>query len=428
VLDAIDGLVRKSMVSAEEQADGSVRYQLLETLRQYARERLERDGGSDWRRRHAEYYVAFSEGAGAGLRSPDEFSWRARLHLELDNLRAATQWAFDAEDLDLLKRVVFALPEELALTSRWLGPIATHTLSLADQLPRQEHGWIMALAALEAYDGGDAARAGELYIESWALGIDPEQPTPAIRFYTLGANLTRATEAIREVVEVRRSWSETALRAAGASPADLARLTWGFVNMALFLGEIELAQEWADRGDQLARQSGNPSSRAGALLSVGQSRLTDDPDVALRAFAECIDLTRQGARAAGTDTALYLGALVYARRGEHARASSQLVEAIEALRTYGRSAGLDGACGYAIEVLATLGLLESATVVLGAVLDGELRVLRDLPVPPDRRPADLRALREAVGRTRFEELLAVGARMTYDEILDYIVAAVRPES
>ena len=114
VLDAIDGLVRKSMVTAEEQADGSVRYQLLETLRQYARERLEADGhGEDLRRRHADYYVAFSEEAGAGLRAPDEFSWRARLHLELDNLRAATQWAFDVEDVDLLKRVVFALFHEL---------------------------------------------------------------------------------------------------------------------------------------------------------------------------------------------------------------------------------------------------------------------------------------------------------------------------
>ena len=70
VLDAIDGLVRKSMVVADEQPDGSVRYQLLETLRQYARERLEQDGRRRrWRRRHADYYVTFSEEAGAGLRS-----------------------------------------------------------------------------------------------------------------------------------------------------------------------------------------------------------------------------------------------------------------------------------------------------------------------------------------------------------------------
>jgi len=425
VLDAVDGLVRKSMVSAEEQPDGSVRYQLLETLRQYARERLEHDGGgADWRRRHAEYYVAFSEVAGVGLRTPDEFSWRARLHLELDNLRAATLWALDVGDVDLLKRVVFALPEELSLTSRWLGSIAMQTLSLADQLPRNERGWIMALAALEAYDLGDAAGAAELFVESWALGIDPEQPTPALRFYNLGANMMPARDAMRAIIDVRQAWSEAALVGAGATPADLAQMTWGFVNMAFMLGEIELAQEWADRGLELARQSGNPSARAGALLSVGQSRLTDDPDAALRALAQCTDLTRQGAHAAGSDTALYLGALVYARRGEHGRASAQLIEAIKGLRIYGRSAGLDGACGYAIEILSTLGLIEATAVLLGSVFEGELRVLRDLPVPPDRRPADVRAVRVAIGEARFAELLAVGARMSYDEILDHIVAAL----
>ena len=56
--------------------------------------------------------------------------------------------------------------------------------------------------------------------------------------------------------------------------------------------------------------------------------------------------------------------------------------------------------------------------------DGELRVLRDIPVPPDRQPADVRSLRETVGEARFAELLAIGARMSYDELLDHIVAAL----
>ena len=76
-------------------------------------------------------------------------------------------------------------------------------------------------------------------------------------------------------------------------------------------------------------------------------------------------------------------------------------------------------------VLSTLGLIDAAIVVLGSVLDGELRVLREIPVPPDRQPADLRAIRDTVGKERFAELLAVGARMSYDEILDHIVAALQ---
>ena len=155
------------------------------------------------------------------------------------------------------------------------------------------------------------------------------------------------------------------------------------------------------------------------------SRLIDDPDRALQAFEKCVDLARQGAQATGNEAALFQGALIHARRGEHHRASAQLIEAIESVRPRGRSSVLDGACGYAIEVLPTLGLIEPAVVLLGSVFDGELHVLRDLPVPPDRQPLDVRAMRETVGQARFTELLARGARMSYEEILDHIVAALR---
>ncbi len=55
VLDALTGLVAKSMVNAEEDPEGVMRYQLLETLRQYGREQLDAAGDADaWRRRHAQ--------------------------------------------------------------------------------------------------------------------------------------------------------------------------------------------------------------------------------------------------------------------------------------------------------------------------------------------------------------------------------------
>jgi hypothetical protein len=227
----------------------------------------------------------------------------------------------------------------------------------------------------------------------------------------------------RAIVDVVRSWSDRELTAAGTTLAELAHLRWGFVNLALQIGELELAQEWADAGYELAVQSGSPSSLAGALLAVGMARLTTDPDDALRAFAECIDLTRRGAWASGGNAALYQSALVYARRGDRAQATSQLIEAIETLRPRGRTAELDGACGYSIEILATLGLIEAAMVVVGSIFDGELRVLREVPVPPDRTPIDVRGVRETIGKARFDELLGVGARMSYDEVLDHIVSA-----
>ena len=59
VLDVLDELVAKSMLMVEPTPEGTTRYQLLETLRQYALERLEQSGEVDmYRRRHAEHYVS----------------------------------------------------------------------------------------------------------------------------------------------------------------------------------------------------------------------------------------------------------------------------------------------------------------------------------------------------------------------------------
>ena len=59
------------MLIAEDGPDDTTRYAMLETLRQFARERLEEAGDADrWRRRHAEHYTAFAETAGPGYQEP----------------------------------------------------------------------------------------------------------------------------------------------------------------------------------------------------------------------------------------------------------------------------------------------------------------------------------------------------------------------
>ncbi len=106
VLDAGAGLVAKSMILADD-STGSTRYQMLETIRTFARERLEQSGKlDDLFRRHAEHYTQFAEAADVGLAGPDEAAWRARIHLELDNLRVAFVRCLILDgDEDVLPRV-----------------------------------------------------------------------------------------------------------------------------------------------------------------------------------------------------------------------------------------------------------------------------------------------------------------------------------
>src|SRR6202008_3495896 len=101
VLDLLGNLVAKSMVVAVATGEAT-RYRLLETLRQYALERLEAAAEGDLvRARHAAYYADVVGIAGRGMRGADEPGWVHRIEAELDNLRAAVQWASDTEQFDL---------------------------------------------------------------------------------------------------------------------------------------------------------------------------------------------------------------------------------------------------------------------------------------------------------------------------------------
>lgn len=86
-------LVGKSLVVAEPGAEGSGRYRLLETLRQFGWERLEADGTApSVGERHARYYLALAEEGERGLRGRDQVGWLRRLETDHDNLRAGLAW------------------------------------------------------------------------------------------------------------------------------------------------------------------------------------------------------------------------------------------------------------------------------------------------------------------------------------------------
>jgi non-specific serine/threonine protein kinase len=106
VLDLVAQLVSKSLVLADEDADGTERYRMLETVRQYARERLLAAGEADAvLGRHAAYFLVFGDPFGAQRFYPNGPAWPTAKHLhqlerEHDNLRAALRWWIESEDVD----------------------------------------------------------------------------------------------------------------------------------------------------------------------------------------------------------------------------------------------------------------------------------------------------------------------------------------
>lgn len=99
VVDSLTSLVAKSLLTADHGDEGATRYQMLESLRHYARERLEARGTADeTRRHHAQYFADFAERFGQGIQSADELTWSRRFQAEFDNLRTASLWGLDSSD------------------------------------------------------------------------------------------------------------------------------------------------------------------------------------------------------------------------------------------------------------------------------------------------------------------------------------------
>jgi predicted ATPase/class 3 adenylate cyclase len=157
-LEAVAELQDVSLITVSEGAEGEPRLGLLETIREYALERLEQDDDPDGaRRRHAEYYTAFAERAREQLAGPAQLTALDRLEAEHDNLRAALAWSLDTPAAaGQGQRAVIGLRLVLALAGFWY-----------------QHGhaaegrrWLQRAMDLAVADGGEPlARVGN------ALGV-----------------------------------------------------------------------------------------------------------------------------------------------------------------------------------------------------------------------------------------------------------------
>jgi predicted ATPase/DNA-binding CsgD family transcriptional regulator len=111
VLAALGRLIDKSLVVVDEDEDGrEARYRLLETVRQYAGDRLEAAGEAEAARdRHLDHFLAFAEAAHPEMVGADQDVWLARVEAEHDNLRAALDWGLAAEGPERGRRLAAAL-------------------------------------------------------------------------------------------------------------------------------------------------------------------------------------------------------------------------------------------------------------------------------------------------------------------------------
>jgi predicted ATPase len=179
--ETLASLVAKSLVGANR-AGPSMRYQLLETLRQYGEERLE-DRGETMavRQRHLRYFVEWSSRADAGVRSASERIWNQAFALEWHNVRNAFSWACATGDVAtatlLLRHVSWWAKMRLRMeVADWAE--AAGALSRPDDLPLDPI--VPSTLAYFAAMRGDVDTGRAAFETAAAVTQRSEEPDPRV--------------------------------------------------------------------------------------------------------------------------------------------------------------------------------------------------------------------------------------------------------
>jgi predicted ATPase len=171
VMETLASLVDSSLLRAETRGD-EPRFSLLETIRDYALERL-REGG-DWvdaHDRHAAYFQALAEPAAAELAGPAQLAWLRRLGTERDNAWAAMSWLVDQGQLDQATHLFL-----MTWKFWWLHGHLAEFARLGDELaagsedrPPYQRALSLTGAGFILLANGDPARAQTVFEQSLPL-------------------------------------------------------------------------------------------------------------------------------------------------------------------------------------------------------------------------------------------------------------------
>jgi DNA-binding CsgD family transcriptional regulator/tetratricopeptide (TPR) repeat protein len=290
-LDVLDGLallVDQSLLRRTEGPEGEPRFGMLETIREYAAERLEVSGDAETvRRRHAEYYLALAEQAEPELTGPRQATWLERLEREHDNLRAALGWALEHDQAKL------GLHLAAALWRFW--DLRGHFGEGRDWLERALARWPGAPAAARAralntvgnleHRHGEHERAEAHYEEALNLWRESgDRRDIAVSLHNLG--IVTLQRGDFEQAEALHDESLAIFRALGDQHSVALSLT-GLGVLARNRGDRERARAYYEESLALFRALGD-SANIGLVLN-NLARIARDEEDWERAAALCAE-------------------------------------------------------------------------------------------------------------------------------------------
>jgi non-specific serine/threonine protein kinase len=339
VLELLTHLVEKSLVVLEGRRTGP-RYRLLETIREYGRDKLLEAGEADRvRDRHLANFVSFVETAEPHLFAPDQARWYAMLDADLDNIRVALEWSLTESRSLLGLRLANAPIRYWVARLYWREATHWYERLLALQRGDEEHSHVRALAlhyAGHVTNYHDAKLADRFNAECLRISrAQGYKDTLALGLYVRGwiHNPRLDGSATPFYEESLQLASELDFPLAGAHAT-----AWhGMYKVAM--GEYEAAKPLLHAGIEWARRLGGDASLIGRCKgNLGQAEMLQGDLAAAKAhLEESLALQKQADNRNGTAESLWLLGRLALREGDLARAIECFKESLDLYRLYASS-------------------------------------------------------------------------------------------
>jgi non-specific serine/threonine protein kinase len=325
-LTLLSNLVDKSMVIAEVK-DGTMRYRLLETIRQFATEMLSQSGEFEPTcQRHLQFFVQLAREAMSHLYTPATTQWSRRMEIEIENVRLALNYAAQRDDISACIYLIEGsceawfqrgyVSEGLDRIDRFL--LARHNISDAHKVKALDmSAWFLVRM-------GDIAEAARRFREALDIAYRLDDK---LRIFNSSLGLGRASQEYEEAL----AGIEIAIQVANdALPRWL--LTSALIGRGVLArrhGDYDQAEDWLRQSLALCNELNHVTSVAAsyhhlAILAYERGNYSDACD----AHEACITLERD--LGLPLDVAAGLAELAHAalRDGNHERAASAAAEAL----------------------------------------------------------------------------------------------------
>jgi predicted ATPase/DNA-binding CsgD family transcriptional regulator len=342
-VELLAALADRSLITVDDRSGGAEhRYRMLETIREFAAERLAEAGEVDLvHGRHRDHYLALAEAAEPKLLSPEEDRWRTRLGSEQDNLTAALAWSREQGDVEALARMLPAMYAFWALQGRvtefqiWVGATLERAGDLSPGLRARILLFDCVISVMTGRSLGEVPTMANEALALARVGGDRREEALALLMLGMVAGMLGGAEAMRP-------YFEEGLPLARSTGFALGELFW--LTMLATLrwfqsdpGETRrLAEEAIEVSRTLDRHHRLDGLAWAGMTALVQGRLADAADLLEAVIADGRDTNDPN-----YFSGLPLLALVAMFEGDFAAAHAQVTEsqaAAEAWEAEGREA------------------------------------------------------------------------------------------